>query len=575
MTTAGKAGGRTTSRTKDVSLPVRPGSLVAKRVQRGRIGRLRFTVLTIVQVLLVLHVVLWLINGSTLKPIEPSEAKDFGQQGVINVGFIFFAIALLSTLLLGRWFCGWGCHVLLLQDGCGWVMRKLGIRPTAFRSRLLIYVPFLLALYLFIWPAVFWWGLVPLDKSLEQRLGSDHAVVSTTRAAFGFLGVPLAQAQPRPLDVQWQLTTERFWDTFPGWAIGVPFLLICGFGTVYFLGNKGYCTYGCPYGGFFAPLDEFAPARIVVSDACQGCGHCTAVCTSNVRVHEEVRDYGMVIDPGCMKTLDCVHACPNEALSFKFARPAAFVSKHQKAQAKAKRKVKHSHALSLGQELFVAAVFIISFCGSYSVYGPGRFPLLMASGIAGCVTFIIWKATRLLLESNVRFHKFQLRRNGRIRVGGWAMLLLAMLCGALVVHGCVIRGAFIIGHRHNTKVVVPIQEVIARNPITLDDEMAHHARRAIAMFDFVSPLTEQGIGLSRHQEIDRRRFLLHACLHEYEPALENLDRLIAMYKREDPERVYMVLEDLNRQRVILENLLQMQREGIEEVFPESFDPVRP
>ena len=29
-----------------------------------------------------------------------------------------------------------------------------------------------------------------------------------------------------------------------------------------------------------------------MTDACEHCGHCTVVCTSNVRVHEEVRDFG-------------------------------------------------------------------------------------------------------------------------------------------------------------------------------------------------------------------------------------------------------------------------------------------
>ena len=40
------------------------------------------------------------------------------------------------------------------------------------------------------------------------------------------------------------------------------------------------------------------------------------VCTSNVRVHEEIREYGGVVDPGCMKCLDCVSVCPNDALSY-------------------------------------------------------------------------------------------------------------------------------------------------------------------------------------------------------------------------------------------------------------------
>ncbi len=92
--------------------------------------------------------------------------------------------------------------------------------------------------------------------------------------------------------------------------VGGLTFLVCGFAAVYFLGAKGFCTYACPYGAVFAAADRVAPMRIRVTDACEGCGHCTAVCTSNVLVHQEVRDYGMVVDSGCMKCRDCVSGLP-------------------------------------------------------------------------------------------------------------------------------------------------------------------------------------------------------------------------------------------------------------------------
>ncbi len=87
------------------------------------------------------------------------------------------------------------------------------------------------------------------------------------------------------------LTTD-FWATFPGVAVAVLTFAVCGFAVVFVLGSKGYCTYGCPYGAAFGMADRVAPIRIRVTDACQGCATCTSVCTSNVRVHEEVRDHG-------------------------------------------------------------------------------------------------------------------------------------------------------------------------------------------------------------------------------------------------------------------------------------------
>ena len=123
------------------------------------------------------------------------------------------------------------------------------------------------------------------------------------------------------------LVTSNFWETFPSVAVAIPFLLICGFLTVYFLGQKGFCTYACPYGGFFGLADKLSPGKIRVTDACNQCGHCTATCTSNVLVHAEVKEYEMVVDPGCMKCMDCISVCPNDALYFGFGKPTVAVPK--------------------------------------------------------------------------------------------------------------------------------------------------------------------------------------------------------------------------------------------------------
>ena len=113
----------------------------------GRRWKLRLTILLIVQIAMIVHIIIWWIGvpygWQTLSPVEPSEAIETVSDGIINAGAVFFAVALLSTAILGRWFCGWGCHVVLLQDGCLRLLRMVGIRPRAFRSRLLMLAPFL------------------------------------------------------------------------------------------------------------------------------------------------------------------------------------------------------------------------------------------------------------------------------------------------------------------------------------------------------------------------------------------------------------------------------------------------
>ena len=87
------------------------------------------------------------------------------------------------------------------------MLKKMGLTPKPFRSRLLIYVPLIAALYMFVWPT-----------------------------AYRFF----ASSEPGPLIPKFtnHLVTNNFWETFPSVAVAIPFLLICGFLTVYFLGQK-------------------------------------------------------------------------------------------------------------------------------------------------------------------------------------------------------------------------------------------------------------------------------------------------------------------------------------------------
>src|SRR5262249_30905594 len=150
-------------------------------------------------------------------------------------------------------FCGWGCHVVALQDLSAWLLGRVGLRPRPVRSRLLLLAPWVVAFDMFFQSQLErWW------RGIDNR------------------------------PIQPAFTTTELWERFPGPLMGVLTFLVVGFLIVWWLGAKGFCNFGCPYGAFFAVADRFAVGKIRVTDACDACGHCTSVCTSNVRVHEEV-----------------------------------------------------------------------------------------------------------------------------------------------------------------------------------------------------------------------------------------------------------------------------------------------
>lgn len=375
---------------------------------RTRTGRWRAGVLILVNVLMIAHLIQWAIVGMTISPIEPSESMETLEVGVVNAGAIFFLIAILSTLIFGRFFCGWLCHVVALQDLCAWMMTKVGIRPKPFRSRFLVYFPILLGAYMFVWPTFKREVLAPILEAAS-------------------IAWPVWLRPVEPIR-QWSngMVVEDFWATMPPWFIAVPFLFICGFACVYFLGAKGFCTYGCPYAAFFKPIDKLAPVRIKVNDDCRQCGYCTSVCTSNVRVSEEVRDFGMVVDPGCMKTLDCVSACPNDALSLGLGKPALFAK--TKAEAKESRKAalkkrRGRYDLTLVEEL-VAAVLMLWFF--YATRGMlDAVPMLLAGGLAAIATLILIMAVKLFYEQHVRLYSLKFKQKGTVRPAGYLLMLVA------------------------------------------------------------------------------------------------------------------------------------------------------
>ena len=397
---------------------------------RSRAARWRVWVLLGVHALIALHIAHWWTTGRTVSPLEPSEAMEFTKHGVINAGLVFFALTALSTLVLGRFFCGWACHLVALQDLCRWLLLRAGIRPRPLRSRALAVVPFLAFGYMFLLP-----------------LWSRHGTPETSVA----------------------LTTTDFWETFPPWWGALLTFLVCGFLLVYLLGAKGFCTYGCPYGALYGAVDRLAPGRIRVNDACEGCGLCTATCSSNVDVKREVATYGMVVDSGCMKCLDCVSVCPKEALSFGFGAPAL-----------ARGPARGGKGRTGVEEVTLALVFAATFFAVRGLYGV--VPFLLALGLAGAAAGVTLRAWR---------------HGGRWRALAAAAALLVAHSGAVQWLGARSARAF--------DRLEPAREAYftdARAPLGADeraaaDEVIASGARALSLSLLPDPRREVEVGWAR------------------------------------------------------------------------------
>jgi polyferredoxin/tetratricopeptide (TPR) repeat protein len=496
---------------QSVSLPViestQPGSGKGPRtgapmMGRTKTARWRAAVLILVNVLMIAHLIQWLIAGMTISPIEPSEAMETLEVGVINAGAILFLLAFLSVAFFGRFFCGWLCHIVALQDLCAWMMTKAGIRPKPFRSRLLVYFPFFLGMYMFVWPSFKRLVLAPILKSAHIDWPAWLRPVNQVH--------------------QWSsgLIVDDFWATMPPWFIAVPFLLLCGFGAVYFLGAKGFCTYGCPYAAFFKPLDKIAPVRVRVNDDCHQCGYCTSVCTSNVRVSEEVRDFGMVVDAGCMKTLDCISACPNDALSLglgKVALGAKPRSPETYKQAKAKRARRYD--LSLKSEIIASVVFLWFFFATRGMLDA--VPMLMAGGLAAIGVMIVMTSAKLFFEQNARLYNHVLKSKGKIKPAGIVMMLMAVV----FIGGSVWSGQARLMRWRGDVLYASTQlptSMLLRPEFNPSPSQRAHAESAIWSYQRADSPKTGGLGWSLNAEHRLRLSYFLTVLGRYDEALDQL-----------------------------------------------------
>ena len=396
-----------------------------------------------VHVAIVAHVAHWLVNGRTLGGVGPDAAMELGKHDIVNVGLVVFIVLILATAVFGRFFCGWGCHLVALQDLCRWLLLKIGIRPRPLRSRLLALVPIIACVYMFFWPAVYRWA---------------------TDDSFG------------EITTVW--TTTNLWAGLPGWVVGSLTLVTCGFLIVYVLGSKGFCTYACPYGAVFGFADRLAPIRVRVTDACRNCARCTAGCTSNVRVHEQVRDFGMVTDPGCMKCLDCVGGCPNHALHLGAGRPALAARPLVGCDPTPRR-----WNVGWAEEVLLAAGFTGAFLSLRGLYG--HIPFLMSLGVSAMLAYLGLMVVRLVTRDDFGVLGHRLRQTGKLTRKGWVFTGLATLIVLFWGHSAVIRALEWAGDRDYRRTIgLRTATLELDRPLYLargDDR--EHVERAIANFE--------------------------------------------------------------------------------------------
>ena len=309
--------------------------------------------------LITLHVVTWYTLGVQVVGSIGIEAFFSGlSRGVLNAGFIFWALAFVSALLLGRAFCGWFC----------WFGGYLEMIEWGIGDRLKIKIPKRILLYL---------GAIPF--------------VALGLKVYGSL---LTNWIQRGFPVAW---TFRLADVEPwgGQQTGISIVITATlFGPVllYVFGRRAWCRYLCPIGALLKIFSSVSLGKIkLVNDECMACGMCNRACAMQVDVMGDLNVYGEVHNSNCIICLNCSDVCPTNSLALSLRPKAGSLSVD--AIARVERSTLKSRQLSAFDVVIV--ILWIGTSVSFNLAGvnqnaPQELKVLMTPGLLIIFYGLVW-----------------------------------------------------------------------------------------------------------------------------------------------------------------------------------------
>ncbi len=444
------------------------------QTKKPNYGTLRAISLGAIYLLFGLHIAHWKIAGRTLAPLEFNEVLYTLHRGIITAGFIFMGVAMLSTIIVGRFFCSWMCHIVALQDLSEWLLNKFKIKPKQIKSRFLLMIPFFAVLYLFILPQI-------------ERI---------------YFGQPLPVFRIQSDNEGWaSFITNDFWRNLPGLGVTLLTFFFCGFLIIYLLGSRSFCQFVCPYGAIFAITDRVSPGKIKLTGDCNQCGLCTSVCSSHIKVHKEILHFGKVVDHNCLKDLDCVQVCPNDAIHFGFTKPSGL---QQLSSIYAEKKV---YDFTWKEDIALLFLFTLFLCIYFGLYDSVAF--LLALSISTILSFLCIKTYRLKNNYFQQINKIVLKNSGKLTFYGKAYLFIFSLIVIFTIHSAFIRYFQLRGEHYYNKVAFIAsdtslelnQEKISYNIIRANQHL--HLAYKLGLFA-PAPLLRQLAALSIYTKDSRK-----------------------------------------------------------------------
>ena len=229
--------------------------------------------------------------------------------------FLALGVIFLITVISGRAFCGWACPFGLAQDVVGSAPTKkkrpdrITNKDLQFFAQLFLFMSIIIGLY------VGWKTYQGTNADVREGLGvfsdAPFAVYSPAATLFATL----------PYMIGWYPDYEdpiAFTDFGFIFWLRLLFLIAILYTVAYV--PRAFCRWFCPLGLIMGECGKYSLIGLSRNPArCDKCGDCEKVCPMGVRILDY--PYERVSDTYCILCMDCVAACPKDALEITFNVP--------------------------------------------------------------------------------------------------------------------------------------------------------------------------------------------------------------------------------------------------------------
>lgn len=222
---------------------------------------------------------------------------------------------LLSSLIFGRWFCGWACPMGTLLD-YAWPLsgKKSFAMPARLPKLRYVLLVFILVGALFGLPIVgFFDPFAILVRGLSMAFYPAFSMAVENFFSLTYnQGPAWLNLLTEPLYEFLRATILPFEQKVFTLALPAALMLLSVFVLEIFQ-RRFFCKYVCPLGALLGFAARFAPWKIGNRQpSCTVCGQCATLCRTGA-----IDTQGQVNSERCILCLDCVTSCPAQNFSFR------------------------------------------------------------------------------------------------------------------------------------------------------------------------------------------------------------------------------------------------------------------